>query len=156
MRKAFGIPLMLLATFVILAHAFIPHHHHNRMAVSISELSFIDKIFNHQHDHPHSHDLEHSHEHSPVNHDHEDEYSEDCLLDDIYRRLNQTRKYQSATDDDSKSSNIDRFPFFVAGTVQTIEIKDYGEFPFRQNPYLPASFLTHIGSSLSFRGPPEC
>jgi len=151
MKKVFGIPLMLLATFVILAHTFVPHHHQNRIAISIGEASFIDKIFNHQHDHPHSHD----HNHSPVNADHEDEFSEDCLLDDFYRRLKQTRKHRLMTDDDNKSKNIVSVQFFVAGPVQIIEIKDYGEFPFRQNPHLPASYLTHIGSSLSFRGPPE-
>lgn len=145
---------MLLATFVILAHAFVPHHHHSRIVVSISEASFIDKIFKHDHDHSHSHDHEHSH--YPENPDHKDEFSEDCLLDDLYRRLNQTRKHQLANDEDIKSRNFDRFPFFIAAFVQRIEIKDYGELPIRQNPFLPASFLTHIGGSLSFRGPPEC
>lgn len=154
MKKAFGIPFMLLATFVILAHAFIPHHHHHRIAVSISDVSFIDTIFNHQHNHPHSHD--HSHDHNPVNQGHEDEFSEDCLLDDLYRRLKQTRKFHLMDDDDSKPRNIINVQFFAADPVQTIEITDYGEFPFRQNHYLPASFLTHLGSSMGFRGPPEC
>jgi hypothetical protein len=156
MKKAFGIPFMLLATFVILAHAFIPHQHHNRIAISINEASLIDKIFKHHHDHPHTNDHEHFHDHSPVNPDNEDEFSEDCLLDDLYRRLKQTRKHQLTTDDDIKSKNSARIHFIVAAPVQDIEIKDYGELPFRQNPYIPALFLSHIVCSLSFRGPPKC
>ena len=158
MKKSFGVLFILLATLVILAHAFVPHHHHDRIVVSFFGPSFIEKIFEqvHHHHHKHLHSHDHSQDHTPVNPDHEDKYSEDCLLDDLYRRLNQTRKHQLTGDDDSKSSNFDHVPFFVAAPVQQIEIKDYGEFPFRQNPYLPASFLTLIGCSLSFRGPPVC
>jgi hypothetical protein len=155
MKKAFGIPFMLLATFVILAHAFIPHQHHNRIAISINEASFINKIFKHHHEHSHSHDHKHSHNHSPVNPDNKNEYSEDCLLDDLYRRLKQTKKQYLTAFEDSKSNNI-RIPFFVAAPELTIEIKDYGELPFRQNPNIPPLFLTHIVCSLSFRGPPKC
>jgi hypothetical protein len=178
MKKAFGILFLLLATVVILAHAFIPHHHHDRIVVSISHESFIDRIFKHHHHHAHSHDHNHSpvsldqevdnshspvshdHEdsnsHSPVDHDHEDEHSEDCLLDDLYLRLKQSKKQQLAHVDLRIFKNIAYVKFIVATPALEIEIKDYGELLFIGNPDIPATFLSQTGQSICFRGPPEC
>jgi len=165
MKKAFGILFLLLATVVILAHAFIPHHHHDRIVVTISHESFIDRIFNHHHHRTHSHDHNHSpvshdHEddnsHSPANHDHDDEYSNDCLLDDIYLRLKQIKKQHLAHVDLRIFKNITYVKCIVATPFQEIEIKDYGEVLFIRNPDIPATFLSQTGQSICFRGPPVC
>ncbi len=165
MKKAFGILFMLLATVVILAHAFLPHHHHDRIVVAISYESFIDRIFKHHHHHDHSHDHSHSpanhdHEddnsHFPVSHDHEDEHSEDCLLDDLYLRLKQTKIQQLAQVDLSIFKNIKYIQFIVATPVQETEIVDYGELLVRQSPDIPALFISQTGQPICFRGPPAC
>jgi len=176
MKKAFGILFLLLATLVILAHAFIPHHHHDRIVVSIRHESFIDRIFNHHHAHSHDHNhspVSHDHEddhnhspviqdheddnnHSPVSHGHEDGHSEDCLLDDLYLRLKQVKKQQLTHLDLKIFKNITYVKFIVATPVQEIEIKDYGELLFRQSQDNPALFISQTGQSICFRGPPEC
>ena len=57
--------MILLANMLILAHAVVSHHHHNKMFVAI--LNVLDEdardLFNHEHGHEHPHDHGHDHGH---------------------------------------------------------------------------------------------
>lgn len=55
---------MLLANISLLAHAVIPHHHHDREAVAIVDMAAATEQAHHQHSHGshHSHDHGHAHE----------------------------------------------------------------------------------------------
>lgn len=85
MKRITAIFFVLLANICILAHAFIPHHHHDRMAVAIMDSSDFYGRDHHSHDNGHSHDDSHSHyHHNHRQHDshQHDSHSEECLLNE--------------------------------------------------------------------------
>ncbi len=65
---------------LILAHAVVPHHHHNKVFVAIVNILDHDAqdIFNHKHGHEHHHDGGSDHHNVPAHH--HDGDSEDCLM----------------------------------------------------------------------------
>lgn len=72
--------MILLANMLILAHAVVPHHHHNKVFVAIVNILDHDAqdIFNHEHGHEHHHDGDAKHHDGPAHH--HDGDSEDCLM----------------------------------------------------------------------------
>ena len=67
MRRTVSIVMMLLASFMILAHSIVPHHHHDQVPVALVHLhdGAVDA---------HSDAPEHAHHHGDAD--------EDCLLSD--------------------------------------------------------------------------
>jgi len=72
--------MILLANMLILAHAVVPHHHHNKVFVAIVNVLDDDArdLFNHEHGHEHHHDGHSDHHNAPAHHHHGD--GEDCLM----------------------------------------------------------------------------
>lgn len=152
-KKAIGIPLLLLASIIILAHAVVPHHHHDGVVVAVSEL------FSLGHDHDHDHDssiAHHHHSHAPEEHNHDGEFNENCLLGDLYLRISQDRQQHFSSDNSDLFKYLDYSPLFAVVPSVEIEIKDYGNQPFWQKPYISSSYNHFITHSLGLRAPPVC
>lgn len=77
MKRIAAIFFILIAYIIFMAHAVIPHHHHE------SEVCFTEShCHTGDHHHDHNHD-NHKHKHNPVNHDHQHHGNNDaehCLI----------------------------------------------------------------------------
>jgi len=134
MKKIIGLPLLLLTNFAILVHAVIPHHHHDKIAISICNLLSINDALDHEHDHR-GHGL-----------------GKNNLSNGFYLYLSQDNQdYLSSVD-----TNLDYSPVFIITPAFEIEIKNYGGSPFRQKPYLFSSYSHYITHFLGLRAPPYC
>ena len=74
MKRKVSIIFLLLANVFLLAHAVVPHHHHDSMPVAVLDLH------GHHHDH-HDHDSHHQ-DHNSHHHDasHHHDGPETCLI----------------------------------------------------------------------------
>lgn len=156
MKRSTGILFILLATLVFLAHAFIPHHHRDRVIVAVSETAFHGKNHKagHTHAHGHLHLHNHSHDHQPEDRQSDDAGSENCLLDDAYLRQKLSRKQQLTSSDDFIPAGISAFAGTISAIFQQNEIREYGEQLLRPDTDIPIHWNNYIQHSLSFRGPP--
>lgn len=156
MNRSAGILFTLLATLVFLAHAFIPHHHRDRVIVGVSETAFHGKEHKdgHTHAHSHRHLHNHSHDHHPEDHQSDDTGSENCLLDDAYLRQKHSRKQQLTSSDDHSQAGKSAYTGTIAALFQQIEIRDYGEPVLKPDTDIPGRCTGYIQHSFSFRGPP--
>ena len=80
MKRAISTFFIALVSVAILAHAVIPHHHHNKVFAAVVNILDSDYQVKLHHDHdPHSH-----HHTIPVTHHHHDESgnSEECLINE--------------------------------------------------------------------------
>lgn len=150
MKKVIALPLLLLANLVILAHAIVPHHHHDKIVVSICDFLSIEDALEHTHS-DHHHGQEKGHEHT--GHD----LGEECLLNELYIRAssNQNLSASHSGDFDLSNSHLD-FPLYFCEFNQQIDLTDYGELPFRQKPYVYSYHTYYITHSLGLRAPPVC
>lgn len=132
MKKAVAISFLLLANIVILAHVIVPHLHHDRVPVALS-----------------SH-IEHE---APLNDMQDHTGMEDCLLSQVYARMDNERQLSQSIDFD-----ISLFPllslFLPEGSFS--ETTYLEGFPFRQKPYIKSFHTTFISRSTGLRAPPVC
>ena len=144
MKKIIGLPLLLLASIIILVHAIIPHNHNG------------NEPFEHDY-HDHDHNFPYHYSHKSDTHSHDEDFSEDCLLND-YLRISQDRQQNISSDDNDYSFSDDwgYFPPFAVALNHRIEIKDYESLPFWQKPYIAFSYNHYVTHSLGLRAPPVC
>lgn len=145
MKKAIGIIFILLANIIMLAHAAIPHHHHDFIPVAV-----VTDIHNHNsdnHDHNHAVPVEEDNHHSTQH----SEGLEDCLLTQSYLKTNIINQI-------GQTIFIQYLPWLVPEFCNDFQIKytDYGNLPFRQQPYFVPSYDHYIAQSLGLRAPPFC
>jgi len=156
MKRSAGILFILLATLVFLAHAFIPHHHHDRVIVGVGETAFHGNKHKagHTHAHGHLHLHKHSHDHHPEDHQSDDTGSEKCLLDDAYLRQKLSRKQQLTSSDDHSPAGKSAYTGTIAAIFQQNVTRDYGEPVLKPDTDIPIHYTNYFQHSLSFRGPP--
>lgn len=96
MKRLTAIIFVLLANICLLAHAVIPHHHHDRMAVAIVDMAVAEQAHHeHLHDSHHSHD-HHSHYHHSHNHQESHQHSsqsEECLISETLAVLTRSQEF---------------------------------------------------------------
>jgi len=131
--------MLLLANTMILAHAVIPHHHNGVVA----SVCGFNEASEHVHFCSHGHD-------SNTNQD-----VEDCVLSDLYLHVSQDDN-PHAPSDTELFTNWDYSSLFAVVPNHKIEIKDYGNLPFRQKPHIISSYNHYITCSLGLRAPPIC
>ncbi len=143
MKRIIAIGFISLATMVIMVHAIVPHHHHGGMPVPLS--SEVCKTKHECHGHGDCHDADdgHSHDHS----------SEDCLIHDLYFRLENEKqiKYLNVAD----FSQVLHFIIVFCEDL-TFKALEYGNLPFRGIPYSESYHTVYITHSLGLRAPPVC
>ncbi|MBQ4502433.1 MAG: hypothetical protein II986_02015 [Alistipes sp.] len=155
MKRVTAIIFVLLANISLLAHAVIPHHHHDRMAVAIVDMAAAAEQVHHEHSHDghHSHD-HHSHYHHSHNHHDNHQHgsqSEECLISETPAVL--TRSQEVSFGDDG-----------VDDAQQNLYFAVCEEFALPEVPEIPINFYTYRAtippgvdvSSHGLRAPPHC
>lgn len=110
MKQKTAILFVLLANICMLAHAVIPHHHHDRMAVAVISMAEFAGHDQHSHDNKHSH-YHHNHN-GQGSHPHSNN-SEDCLISDSPILSPRIEKAAFGTDDNGHN-NITADLFYTA------------------------------------------
>lgn len=136
----------MFANFIILAHAVIPHHHHQQVPIYFLHGHHSEKADAHHHDHDadkHCHDAD-AHQHQSTTHD-------ECIIGKDYVKTDNGKQISS-------SGNGQPLPDFIVlfclqAENETIEL--YG-LPFRQTPYLLSFYTEYVSRSLGLRAPPFC
>ena len=139
---------MFLANMVLLAHAFIPHHHPFSESCSISY---------------HQSDAVHHCRHldSKANFSENDRNAhrelglKDCLLDNIYIRFVNDNHTCQPGGHDVDSDPLFSLLYFPADYSNRIE-PDSMPLPFLEKPYLASLYTGHIAQSKGLRAPPSC
>lgn len=144
MKRIIAISFLSLATMIIVAHAIIPHHHHDGIPMLLS--SQMHKTMQERHhdcscDDIHSQDDNHCHS------------NEECPIYD-YSVIPENERIINA------SSNNDIFQTFTFIVLlhknPIIEISEYRNLSFREKPYSESYHTVYITNSLGLRAPPVC
>lgn len=130
---------------VILAHAVVPHHHHNGIIVALFESHSTDGSENHDHDHDHHHGSKpHHHESSGG--------IEKCALNEVYTRSDSSPKFVCHENCDCGQTLF----FVVPGIINKLNLADEVGLPFRQRPYIESYHSIFSSGSIGLRAPPVC
>lgn len=142
MRKAISIFFILLANIAILAHAVVPHHHHNKVFAAIVDI--LDGETQHALNHSHRQD---SHHH--------DSRPEECAINETL--VAAAFRLQKDNGVAPESFDFDGYlDLFVTDIVATAVTEPVGNLPFIPKPYLAGGHIDHIARSLGLRAPPAC
>ena len=128
---------ILLTSFVLLAHAVIPHHHHESEIFIINSDCQTDKGV---------------HKHGATEHNPEND-AKNCVIQQIVVRSNQVRHELKSTDSSDNYKQING--------LQAFSFKKGINVPFPRilsnvhASLLPSSYLTYACTGLGFRSPPQ-
>lgn len=134
--------MMTLATAILLAHALVPHHHHDNIAC------FASPAEEHQHDCCDTHE-----DHAKDHEDHDE--GEACLLSDLLAVVPHYYKQGEL----NKETELFINSLLVLNTIVCGLSHDKTPLSpeaFRQQPYLLASFEMFLSQSMGLRAPPRC
>ena len=158
MRKAVAISFLFLANMILLAHAFVPHHHHEGVPICFSS-------HNHDYDENRNHDIgdcthPSHHEHGPgCTHNHHE--GDGCLADccniskDVYVRILEDDEIFSLLNLLNCSDRGVELVYYISNEDSgNLPLSGIYGLPFRQKPYLPSYFSDYIIGSSGLRGPP--
>ena len=139
MKKAIALSFLLLAGTIILAHAVIPHHHHDTFAVCFSTTHCTDC----EEEPEHSHDSDRDRHNDGCN-------PEECiLLKEMYVRFDNNNLFVGSSLDSDISCPV----LFLLSVSPMVDITGLENLPFRQNPLI--SYHTdYVTQSLGLRAPP--
>ncbi|MDT8394303.1 MAG: DUF6769 family protein [Bacteroidales bacterium] len=146
MKKAFAIFLMMGAILILLAHAVIPHHHHNDIACFA-----LPTAGDHDHQCEH-HDAGHQHRHS----DGQDTDTESCSLNDLLVIIPDSYRQEMLLAGFSQATLSNALISASSVLTDDPEVKNFDCSPFRQKPYLQFSYTASINACSGLRAPPNC
>ena len=147
MKKAIAVSFLMLANIMILAHAVMPHHHHENAGVYFidSHCEYCKEVQNHEH-------------HNIPNHlcGCEGNPSEShCIIDHIYiPAYNHTIK-STVCHIHSKCKGDHVLETLVPNSLNIHDFADKTLIPFQQKLYAVAYHTDHIAQSLGLRAPPS-
>ena len=139
MKKAITLSFLLFAGIAILAHAVIPHHHHDKSTICLLAVQCEDS----KHTHKHSRD-------SDCRQKDDSGRTEECPLKKAYLRPGNIR-LSVDLNSDSDFQHPAPFLFSMDLNAETAGLKGL---PFRQKPYLSSGYTSHISDSSGLRAPP--
>ena len=131
MKRALSLSFLLLANMFILAHVFIPHHHHQ------GDIHVVT--------------AKHTHDGNMPDRHHNDNMYEYWLLTITKERLGNDKQINQSIDFDF---GIDLLPCFV--TLFSDDTKPQIIGVVEHHPYLLHSYSGFIACSLGLRAPPIC
>lgn len=146
--------MLLMANVLILAHAVIPHHHHDKVAVAIVHLWENEA----EHHHSHNEDGHHRHSHDADGHHHEGK--EDCFLTEVMEEALVKDSF-SEIEAPFHTAELLQQPLpvweaLIADVAPDVDALQYLRHPFRQKPYLTNVYLAFVANQFGFRAPPFC
>ena len=170
MKKAVAISFLLFANLVLLAHAFVPHHHHEGVPICFSS---------HEHncDSGHDHnigDCTHLSRHiiytdghdicptqqeqdSGYDHRNEDCCRNDCcnISKDVYVRISEDDEiFRLLGLLNCSDSGVEPNFCIISEDIDKLPLAGAYGLPFRQKPYHPSYISDFIIGSFGLRGPP--
>lgn len=143
MKRAVSISFILLASIMILAHAVVPHHHHNKVFAAI--VNVLDdescNLF--------------SHSHNPDTH-HHDTDSEDCAINESV--VGAAARLQKDNSLDYRAISFEFQPDLFAVEIAEIYVADpiVKLLPDSRKPYIARAGLDYYARALGLRAPPAC
>ena len=145
--------MLLMANIILLAHAAVPHHHHDKVAVAIVHL------WENEAEHYHSHNEDgHHHSHDVDGHHHEG--TEDCFLTEVMEEALVKDAFGEIEAPlhtaELLQQTLPVWEALVADATPAVDALQYLRHPFRQRPYLTSVYLAFVESQLGFRAPPFC
>ena len=160
MKKTVSIFFIILANILILAHAVIPHHHHNKMFVAIVNVldDEAQDLFNHEHGHSHHHDGNTYHHNSGSHH--HDTNKEECLMNEA--EVAAALKIQTDDGDGwfsnllSATDNGGTFPLAITGLSELTLTPLFRDVSVRQLPYVACGHTHFVACAKGLRAPPAC
>jgi len=132
MKRALSLSFLLFVNMVILAHAVIPHHHHDGIPVLVAH---------HEHD-----------GNTPVN-NYNDELQDYWLMTIVKIRLGNDKQIYQSCDFDFHFQ-----PYFITlfSNNEIPQIKDDIDFQLGYHPYVISFFTEFIVLATGLRAPPVC
>lgn len=142
LKRSIAISLLVLASTVWLAHAILPHHHHNSMACLVTEHC------------RHDNDI-HTHNPESGSHDHDNSKSSNCTLNQsVIVPQSGLKGYSGIAASPANGSYLDFIQAIVAYThsIAFLSPKTHTVY---LNSVSTKLYLASIGKSLGLRAPPE-
>jgi len=132
LKRALSISFLLFVNMVILAHAVIPHHHHDGIPVLVAH---------HEHD-----------ENAPVDH-HNDELHDYWLLTIVKIRLGNDKQIYQSCDFD-----FHLLPYLLTffSDDKITQLKDDNDLTFEYHSNILPCHIAFIVCSTGLRAPPVC
>ena len=149
MKRALSLSCLLLANIILLAHAALPHHHHETISICFCDTTHCDnnkETCTHEH-----HGTETAH------HEHTNYPSSDkcCIIDTIYTPAQNNIKTSCHQHEKCDCGKMTVYAL-VSNNLYTSDFVGDTIFHFRQNPYVPLFYSEFISQSIGLRAPPAC
>lgn len=136
--------MLLMANIILLAHAAVPHHHHDKVAVAIVHLW--------------ENEAEHHHSHNEDGHHHEGK--EDCFLTEVMEEALVKDSFGEIevplNTAELLQQTLPVWESLVADDTPAVDALQYLRHPFRQRPYLTNVYHAFVANQFGFRAPPFC
>ena len=151
MKRALSIWFIMLANVLILAHAVIPHHHHNKVLVAIVNVLDEVPLDNHSHGHGHHHG-EATHQHAE---------GEDCLVSEAVAaatlrfQTDQSTHQVNPTQPLPDSGHYLLLCAIVCYFDPSLNLFNVNKVR-KKWPYLPHGHAQYVARASGLRAPPVC
>lgn len=152
MKRITAIFFILLANIALLAHAVIPHHHHDKVAVAIINIFEGHQSHNHEndeHDHSHHHQTAEHHSH---HHSHNGD-AEECLISDTVYIPSKIQE-DLANADWLDGQDFDIELIWIADNISIAPC--FEVLSLKPKPYTARIHLDCLTRSIGLRAPPVC
>lgn len=147
--------MLLIANVILLAHAAVPHHHHDKVAMAIVHLWENESG---RHHHEHNSDGHHHHEHDSDGHHHNS--PESCFLTETLEEAVVPDTHTEIAAPLNSSHLLQHLlPVWEAVIIEAASAVDalqYLRHPFRERPYFTSVYLAFVESRSGFRAPSFC
>ena len=153
MKRITAIFFILLANIALLAHAVIPHHHHDKVAVAIINIFEGHQSHNHENDeHDHSHHHHQTAEHHSHHHSHNGD-AEECLISDTVYIPSKIQE-DLANADWLDGQDFDIELIWIADNISIASC--FEVLSLKPKPYTARIHLDCLTRSIGLRAPPVC
>lgn len=139
-RKTAAVAFLMLANFILLAHAVVPHHHHDKLICFKSAHCNLD-------------DLRDEHGTTRDGHSHDgDNNHNDCALKEPVGVLSHQSRSDLIANSTTDRSGLDDFDYNLLNTNPEFQISALSTFLYERA--VNGLYSSLVSSSLGLRGPP--
>ncbi len=161
MKHTISIWFTLIATCLLVAHAVVPHHHHNKIPVALINMFDHDAegVFNLHHGHGHHHDGDANH-HDGQSH-HHSEGDEECFISEaqmlpgIKLQLVVSKFFNGENKGYNLLSSFAKCFGNVMRQAPPIHLFLNAHY-FRHKPYQARNYIGYVACATGLRAPPSC
>ena len=147
-KKAITLSFLLLANIILLAHAAVPHHHHETISICFCDMhgTNCEETCTHEH-----HDTQTTHHEQ-----HEFPSSDDCCyIDTFYAPTHNNLKTSCHLHEKCECGKMILYAL-ISTSIYTSDFVEDTIIHFRQNPCVQLFYSDFISQSIGLRAPPAC